>query len=186
MITNLEMTQLFPKYILNDHNGYALAMAFRAGLKYFLEKSQEGLDILKNVDKMPEWRLNELAWEYNCLYDYEADISVKREWIRNAYRAYKIHGTPEGVRQYLKIYFGESSIDELFNTPDGAFLFDVNVTGIRTEKSEEWIRKAVKKAKNVRSGMRNIVFHGGESEAELLALSTTTGMEFVIESQMMN
>lgn len=179
MINTFDLARIVPRFILNDRNGYAVAKAMEAALQYFLQKSQDGLDTLNNVDKMPEWRLDEMAWELNCMYDPKADISVKREWVRDARKNEKIHGTAEGVRQYLKIYFGESSITELLNTPGGEFLFDVNVTGLRSEENEAWIRKAVERAKNVRSELRNIIYNAGESPVGIVAGANCCGIEIL-------
>jgi hypothetical protein len=114
MIQTIDINRLFPRFILADPNGMALAKAIEAGLNYFLQQAKEGLDTTINPDLMPEWRLDEKAWEYNCLYDYNAPIEAKLEWIRDAYKNYRLHGTAEGVRQYLKTYFGESSVSEFF------------------------------------------------------------------------
>lgn len=76
------MERLFPKYLLNDKNGYALAKAIIKGMEIFIQTVQSGIDTVLDVDKMPEWRLDELAREYNCLYDYNEDIETKRRWIR--------------------------------------------------------------------------------------------------------
>ena len=76
---NFNVADVFPRFILNDTNGYAMAKAIEAALKYFLAKCQEGLDTLQDVDKMPEWRLDECAWESNCLYDYNADVDASAD-----------------------------------------------------------------------------------------------------------
>ena len=182
MIQEFDIRNIFPKFILRDKNGYAIARAITAALVYFLERSQDGLDTLQNVDKMPEWRLDELAWEYNCLYDYKAAVSIKREWIRDAFKNYRIHGTAEGVRQYLRVYFGESSVDEFWVFGGEPGEFNVSVTGERTDEAEEWIRKAVAKAKNVRSSLNNIIYNGGECESDIDCGTASAGMEVTIES----
>ena len=172
--------QIFPRFVLNDEDGYAICKALEAGYSYFLEKVDEGLKCVIDVDNMPEWRLDEMAWEYNCLYDADADVEIKRGWIRDAIANNRIHGTAEGVRQYLKIYFGESSIDEL-----GNFEFNVNVSGIRSTENENWIRKAVAKAKNVRSVLNNIIYSGGESEATVKVGAGVAGINILVESRML-
>lgn len=185
MISVFDIRSIFPRFILRDKNGYALAKAIEAGLNYYLEKAREGLAAVQDVDSMPEWRLDELAWELNCLYDAAADIDIKREWVREAYKNARIHGTAEGVRQYLKTYFGESSITELGGTAGGAFLFDVNVSGIRSDENEAWIRAAVAKAKNVRSELRNIVYNGGESTFGIVAGAGCCGILVVDKCEML-
>lgn len=156
MIQTFDISRLFPKFILRDKNGKAVSKAIEAALHYFLEKSQDALDTLTDVDKMPEWRLDEMAWELNCLYDYDAEESVKREWIRKAYDSYRIHGTAEGIRQYLGTYFGESSVEEFWEFGGDPGEIRVNVRGERSDENEAWIRKAVEKAKNVRSSLQTI------------------------------
>ena len=184
MIQTFDINRLFPRFILKDVNGLAMAKAIEAGLNYFLQQAKEGLDTLQNVDEMPEWRLDELAWEYNCLYDYSADVDVKRGWIRDAVKNYQLHGTAEGVRQYLKTYFGESSVDEFWEFGGDPGEFNVTVTGLRSDENEAWIRKAVEKAKNVRSVLNNIVFNGGESACEIETATFDVGIAVVIDSVM--
>lgn len=164
MIQKVNIFQIFPRFILEDTDGFAMCKALEAGLNYFLEKCQNGIDLVLDVDKMPEWRLDEMAWELNCLYDYDADPDIKREWIRNAYTNYRKHGTAEGIRQYLAIYFGESAVNEYWEFGGEPGQFNVTVTGLRSDENEAWIRKACAKAKNVRSELNNIIFNGGESE----------------------
>ena len=181
MIQTYDINRIFPRFILQDKNGYAVAKALQAGLDYFLARSKVALDTILDVDEMPEWRLDELAWEYNCLYDYNADVDIKREWIRDAMKNYQFHGTAAGVRQYLKVYFGESRVDEFWEFGGDPGEFNVTVTGLRSDENEAWIRKAVEKAKNVRSVLANIVFNGGESSCEVECAVVDTGYSIVVD-----
>lgn len=79
-----DIQKWIPKFIWNDRNGHALAMAINAGLQMLNDSAAEGLKLINDYDDMPEWRLDELAWETNCLYDYNAPIETKRQWIKNA------------------------------------------------------------------------------------------------------
>ena len=151
MISNFDLRRIIPRFILLDKNGFAMAKAIEAALKYFLAKSQEGLDTLQNVDKMPEWRLDEMAWEMNCLYDETADVAIKREWIKNAIPLYSIWGTKASVLEYLKGYFGEIELEENWQYEGDPFHFRVTVGGEWTPENEAWARKAIERAKNVRS-----------------------------------
>lgn len=182
MIEKVNIFQIFPRFILEDTDGFALCKALEAGMNYFLDKCNEGLRLVLDVDSMPEWRLDEMAWELNCLYDYNAEVEVKREWIRNAYQNYRIHGTAEGIRQYLAIYFGEINIEEYWEFGGEPGEFNVTVTGVRTDENEAWIRKAVAKAKNVRSELKNIFYNGGTSEAGIRVGAAVAGTEIQIHS----
>ena len=151
MIQKFDIGRIFPRFILQDTNGRAMAKAIEAGLNYFLTRAQNGLDTLQDVDKMPEWRLDEMAWEMNCLYDESADVEIKREWIRNAIPLYSIWGTKRSVVEYLKGYFGEIELEENWQYEGDPFHFRVTVGGEWTPENEAWATRAVERAKNVRS-----------------------------------
>ncbi len=143
---DIDITRLVPKFILNDRNGYALAKAIEAGLRYFLDKVQEGVNVLLDVDSMPEWRLDEMAWELNSLYDYNGEIENKRKWIRNALPYYMILGTPQSIINYLEGYFEKVTL-----IPGAPYHFSINIVGELDEGKETWLQYAVETAKNVRS-----------------------------------
>jgi phage tail-like protein len=143
--------QIFARFILNDKTGYAMCKALEAGYSIFLKKIEEGLDIVLDPDKMPEWRLDEAAWEYNIPYDYRADVERKREWVRRAIPMYRILGTREGIRQYLEGYFGEIEIQENWEYAGDPFHFRVTVGGEWTPETEAWAVAAIERTKPVRS-----------------------------------
>ena len=146
-----DVYDIYPKFILQDRNGYAMAKALEAGMKYYLDKCRDGVDTLLDVDKMPEWRLDEMAWEYNIPYDFEANISQKREWVRNAIPMYRILGTKRAIIQYLTGYFGEIEVQENWEYGGDPFHFMVTVGGEWTPKTEAWARKAIERVRSVRS-----------------------------------
>lgn len=174
MITEFDIRSLFPRFILNDPTGYAMAKAIEAGLNYFLRVAEEGLAILQDVERMPEWRLDELAWELDCLYDSEASIEAKRDWIRDAYQSSRIHGTPEGIRQYLSGYFDSAVVREWFDAGLLPSHFIINLSGDQTDEKMRIAQAAVKKAKNVRSVLDGVNFIGGSATARLLAGAAVT------------
>lgn len=111
-----DITHLIPNFILGDRNGWALAKAIEKMLRIFHEKVQEGIDIALNPDKMPEWRLDEVAREENVFwYDYAADIDVKRELIKGASRVYSLLGTKAGAEYAAKDFAKDARIEEWFD-----------------------------------------------------------------------
>lgn len=146
-----DIRQLFPRFLLEDPEGYAMARALSAGLSLFLETAEAGLDTWSNVDSMPEWRLDEMAWEYNIPYDYSADAEVKRGWIRNASRLQRLYGTAEGVTEFLKARFDDASISEAWEYGGEPYHFRLDITGEWTVARIQWARRAIEAAKNVRS-----------------------------------
>lgn len=156
-----DITRLWPKFILRDKNGYALAKAIEAGLRYFLERCQQGLDCVLDPDKMPEWRLDEMAWELNCLYDYSATVEAKRKWIKDAIPLYSIWGTPQSIIEYLTGYFDAIELEENWQYGGDPYHFRVTLTGEWTDEKETWARRAIETAKNVRSVMDTLAAGAG-------------------------
>lgn len=146
-----DIAHLFPRFLLNDRNGYAMAKAIEAGLKYFLKTCQDGLDCVQNVEKMPEWRLDEMAWELNCLYDFHADVGSKRKWIRDAIPLFASYGTTEAINNFLTGYFDDIEVEEYWQYGGDPFHFRVTLSGEWTDDREAWARRAIATSKNVRS-----------------------------------
>lgn len=155
----IDVKDFFPRFLLEDRNGYAHAMAFKVLLEETERIIQNGLDVLQDVDKMPEWRLDQLAWEYNCLYDYRAAITAKREWIRMARPIYRILGTAAAIRQYLQGYFDNVQVEEWFDYGAEPFHFRVTCSGDVTSEAQEWAIRAINRAKNVRSTLDGIYIY---------------------------
>lgn len=161
MIQNYSIHNFFPDFILNDKNGYAMAKAIEQAMKIMCVTVQEGIDRLKSIDRMPEWRLDELAWEYDCLYEYDADIEAKRRWISNAASLSAVHGTAMAIHNYLGGYFDSISVAEQ-NAENGTpFHFRVTTGGRINVDNLEWACAAVEKSKNVRSVFEGINFLDG-------------------------
>lgn len=140
-----------PQFILNDKNGLALAKAIEAALNMMNDTVLAGLRCATDYDYMPEWRLDELAWEINCLFDYGAPIDVKRKWIKSAYPMYRLYGTPVAIYQYIGSYFDDIDLEEWWDYRADPFHFRLTVEGEWTPENEEWARKALRTAKNARS-----------------------------------
>ena len=154
---------LFPRYILADKNGYAMAKAIEKGLHIMCDIVQNGLDIALDVEKMPEWRLDEKAWELGCPYDYSADVESKRRWIRDAYPMFAQYGTPQAIYSYLEGYFDAVEVEENWQYGGKPYHFRVNVAGEWTEANEKWARMAIGTAQNVRSVLDGVTIYQTDS-----------------------
>lgn len=180
-----DIARLFPRFLLNDKNGYAMAKAIEAGLKYFLEKCQDGLDCLQDVDKMPEWRLDEMAWEYNILYDYSESVETKRKWIKYAVEYYAKYGTAAAIINYLEGKFDSVNLEEWWQYEADPFHFRVIVTGEWSQAADDWAKKAVAATQNVRSILDNIIFNAGSVTIPLNVAAAVCGLEITDEIQML-
>ena len=150
---DFDVEKWVPKFILADKNGYAIAKAIEAAMRSMNATVRQSLDCLLDYDTMPEWRLDELAWELNCLYDYNASIETKREWIKNAVPLYRLFGTPQAVYKYLAGYFDDVELEEAWQYGGDPYHFRVTLSGEWTDEHELWARRAIEESKNVRSVM---------------------------------
>lgn len=146
-----EVKDWVPQFILDDKNGYAIAKAIEAAMQYLNTTILQSVDQFTEVEDMPEWRLDELAWETNCLYDYNADVETKRRWIINAIPYYRLYGTPKAIYNYIGSYFDSAEVEENWIYNGEPYHFRVIVDGEWNPSNEEWARKAIERAKNVRS-----------------------------------
>ena len=158
----IDIARLVPKFILADRNGYALAKALEAAMRIIDATVDQGIKCVTDVSAMPEWRLDEMAWEYACLYDNTAPVEVKRQWIRDAVPMYSIYGTKAGVIQYLRPYFESVELNET-----GNFAFEVSLFGDLSPENEAWARKAIALAKNVRSVLTSALHVSEEGDIDL-------------------
>ena len=147
----VEINKLVPQFIYNDKNGYALAKAIEAGLQELNDGIRQGVDIMNDIDEMPEWRLDEMAWELNCLYDYKGAIESKREWIRTAQSLYRLLGTPRSILNYIEGIFDEVTIEENWLYNGSPYHFRIMFNGEWNPASYSLVSDAVARAKNVRS-----------------------------------
>lgn len=163
-----DITRWVPRFLLNDKNGYALAKAIEAALQMMNDIIDDGVNIVIDYETMPEWRLDELAWETNCLYDYHADVETKRKWIVNAIPYYRLYGTPQAIYKYIGSYFDAIDVEENWIYNGNPYHFRVMVDGVWNPANEAWARKAIDKAKNVRSVLDSLAI-GSKSYIALMA-----------------
>lgn len=151
-----EIERLVPGFILKDANGYALAKAIETGMQVLCEAIQGGIDTILDPDKMPEWRLDEMAWEMGGLYDYNATIEEKRVWIKEAVPLYASYGTAIAIEKYLKGYFDEAEVEEGAQYGADPFHFRITVRGDLTDAKMRIAQAAAKTLKNVRSVLDDV------------------------------
>lgn len=153
----VDIRKLVPKFILGDANGYAIAKAMEAGLNYMNEVIENSVSMAYDFDNVPEWRLDEIAREYDCPYIFSADIAKKRYWIKNALITSRRLGTPSAIKTSLAPYLGEVVVNELPNHHFEVYGRDYN------SANESEIMELIGMTQNVRStldGMSNLYSTG--------------------------
>lgn len=179
-----DISRLVPRFLFKDKNGHAISKGIEAAFNYVVGKVEEGISTIQDHDAMPEWRLDELASDYNILYDYTAEIETKRRWIKNAMQFYLLYGTAAGIVEYLEAAFNHATVEEWFEYGGDPFHFRVVATGEWSEDAEAWARKSIEAVKNVRSVLDTITFNVGNVSAPLLTLMAPFSMDITDEAQM--
>lgn len=147
--------RLFPRFLLDDLTGNAMAEAVAKGLEYFCRVVDDGIGQLADPDRMTEKRLDELAGEYGIYYDYGAELETKRELIRNAYRDYAAYGTKWAVKKYSGAYLKDA---EVIESKDGlAHAFWVSSSAAISEDAARMAADAIEATKNVRSSFMGFI-----------------------------
>lgn len=171
MDIRFNIERLVPKHILRDKNGWALAKAIERAFQIVAEHAQYGLDIIQDPHKMPEWRLDQLAGEMGCLYDYNGTIEQKRYWIINAIYLYTVYGTPQAIYNFLEGYFQTVQVEEAWEYGGAPFHFRVTVSGNSYDADKiTWAQKAIAGVKNVRSILDDVTI---DSSAEIVVSADT-------------
>lgn len=148
----VDISQLVPGFLLEDRQGRAMAKAMETGLRRCYEIIRQGMEIVLDIEQMPMWRLDEMAWELGCLYSYEeTDIEKKRGWVRRAQELYGKYGTAEAIYQYLADYFPKAFVEENWEYGGEPYHFRVTLEGGLDEKREKWARNTIEQVKNLRS-----------------------------------
>lgn len=168
---DFQIGELLPRFLMEDKNGYALAKAIEKGLNMMCQTVETGLNITTNMDMMPEWRLDEMAWELNCLYDFSAGVEEKREWIKNSVPLYSAYGTVQALYSYLQGVFDYVFVEEWFKYAGQPYHYRIFVSGEWNPAKEAWARKAVERAGNLRSVLEDIYAISEEPGSVELELS---------------
>ena len=167
----IDIERLVPAFLLRDRNGYALAKAIEAGLQIAAGCIEEGLKVLHDPYSMPEWRLDELAWEWNGLwYDYEADIESKRAQILAAQAFSERLGTPQAVQEMIAAVYGAGWLEEWWEYGGEPYHFAIYTTNQSAllENRAKFL-KLLGMVKNVRSVLDNIYYCGAKGTAQVNA-----------------
>lgn len=172
---DIHIERWLPNFILADKNGYAMAKAIECGLQMMNTAIQEGFQNLSDPDWMPEWALDEKAWEYNLVYDYTAPIETKRGWIKDAYEIATLGGTAAGIVRYLTPYFDNARVEQWWEYSGDPYHFRVVIAGERTDEKDAWAQAAIAQIQNVRSVCDNIIYEQSSSEATMLMDSEISG-----------
>ena len=182
----LDIARLTPRFLMRDNNGRAIARAMEAGLKRFLADVSAGVDVVTDVDKMPEWRLDEIARERRIAwYDFAADIDVKRAVVKSWPRSMRHLGTPGVIEDVAIKYFGDAVCEEWWEYGAPEFHFRLYTANVKEgTRNAALVTKLVEAIKNVRSVFDGVFFEAASGSAEVYyaaAMQVAHNMRWEVE-----
>lgn len=134
-------------------------------LSYALKKANQKLIEYANktslyavIDKLPEKMLDLLAIELRTqYYDETFPVERKRALVKNTMQWYNKAGTVAAVQEMIDNVFSSGIILEWYETGGAPGTFTISTTNTITPELLEEFNKVVRKVKNVRSHLDNIV-----------------------------
>ena len=175
-MVELDIARLTPRFLMRDNNGRAIARAMEAGLKRLLDSAREGVDVVTDVDKMPAWRLDEIAREKRIAwYDFAADVEVKRALVKSWPRSMRHLGTPGVIEDVAIKYFGDAVCEEWWEYGAEPFHFRLYTANVKEgTRNAALVVKLVEAIKNTRSVFDGIFF---EAASGSVGVYYTTAMQ---------
>ncbi len=171
-----------PLFLDKDKNGHALKAALEAGNKRFLADIEQAHKYLYDVDSMPEWRLDDMAWEWNMVwYDFSMPVEIKREMVRRAEAISQGIGTPGLLKYMLEAVFETVHI---LNGPDYGgepYHFRVEVMGNRAGEMEAWAQRAVEIFKPLRSVFDGFIIQTTEADKVQVSSALEVAVRVTLE-----
>ncbi len=156
-----EIERWVPRFVLKDKNGYAVAKAIEAAVQSANRIILQAVNRLHDYDSMPEWRLDEMAWEMNCWYDYKAPVETKREMVRNGAASERLVGTARGIENALAAIYPGSTVEEAIDYSVYPYHFRVNISLNEMTHNDERDKRAmdaIRHFQNLRSVLDGLIF----------------------------
>lgn len=128
--------------------------------------------IFSRIDELDETTLDILAYDLNVLwYDYDYNLEIKREIIKDCIKIYRKLGTPYAVKRALGNIFPNTKIKEWFETNDEPYTFSIEINATENGAPADLQAMALDRIryyKNLRSHLSKITYIM-ESKANLYA-----------------
>lgn len=149
--------QILPLWLAEKPEVQALGYAIMKANQKMLDLLDQSM-VYAGIDRLPEKILDVLAIELRAQY-YEEDLEIesKRNIIKNTLYLYSKAGTPEAVTQMIQYVFGGGVMAEWFEYGGEPYHFKVDTSAILSEDINEKFAKLIRRVKNIRSHLDQIV-----------------------------
>ena len=176
------LAEQIPLFLRSDNNGAAMAAAITAGLVKYQSDMMSANAMLHDPDAMPEWRLDEAAWEWNMAwYDHAMPIEVKREMVRRVEEIRAGSGTPGLLQRMLETVFEAVGVLEDYDGHE-PYHFMVEMTGNRAGEAQSWAIRAVEAFKPLTRVLDGIIVNATNVSMAYVAEGFEMGLRLTWEA----
>ena len=160
-LSDIVLQEIAPPSINRDKNVQAICTAIDAEMRKLAQQTKLVL-LLPRLDELPEELVDELAWQYHVdFYDYSADLTKKRNLVRQAIAWHKRKGTPAAVEEVCTAAFKTAKVFENWEYGGEPYHFQVRLIeeGIPNQAVIDSLIRAINETKNTRSWLDGLSFY---------------------------
>lgn len=153
-----QIVQILPECFKNNPDVQALSFALGRAVKKFVQYCKK-INVFSSIDIAEDAVLDMLALELETqYYDDSSETVAKRELIKSTLAWYMTAGTPAAVEELIAMVLGHGELQEWFQYGGKPYTFRVVTKDDADYKDIEYFEKLVKKVKNIRSHLEELMF----------------------------
>ena len=160
-LSDIVLQEIAPPSINRDKNVQAVCAVIDVEMRNLAQQTRLVL-LLPRLDELPEELVDELAWQYHVdFYDYSADLTKKRNLVRQAIAWHKRKGTPAAVEEVCTAAFKTAKVFENWEYGGEPYHFQVRLIeeGIPNQAVIDSLIRAINGTKNTRSWLDGLSFY---------------------------
>ena len=160
-LSDIVLQEIAPPSINRDKNVQAVCAVIDVEMRNLAQQTRFVL-LLPRLDELPEELVDELAWQYHVdFYDYSADLTKKRNLVRQAIAWHKRKGTPAAVEEVCTAAFKTAKVFENWEYGGEPYHFQVRLIeeGIPNQAVIDSLIRAINETKNTRSWLDGLSFY---------------------------
>lgn len=160
-LSDIVLQEIAPPSINRDKNVQAVCAVIDVEMRNLAQQTRLVL-LLPRLDELSEELVDELAWQYHVdFYDYSADLTKKRNLVRQAIAWHKRKGTPAAVEEVCTAAFKTAKVFENWEYGGEPYHFQVRLIeeGIPNQAVIDNLIRAINETKNTRSWLDELSFY---------------------------
>lgn len=182
-IKEADFTRALPVVISENKDIKALSVLIQEELRKttnLIDKNK----IFCAISELDEETLDILAYDLNVLwYDFNYNVEIKREIIKDCIKIYRKLGTPYAVKRALGNVFPDSTLKEWHETGGEPFTFEVEINASKSGATKELQKMALDRIryyKNLRSHLKKITYNLEDKFKVKVGTALTTAQNLII------